>query len=96
MKRFTTMLHNSAEAMELRTLIKMLKLMTNILQDYFSKVIQQHWGQLAEALALQSGALSTIIQREKGPRRKKNLQQALDGLNAALEQRSISAIQEAA
>lgn len=95
-KRFTAMLRNSVETMELRTLTKLMKLMTNMLHDYFSEVIEHYWHQLAHALASQSATLSTIILREDGPRRKENLQQALDDLKAALKQRTISASQEAA
>lgn len=83
-KRFTAMLRNSPEQFELRTLTKLLKLMTNLLLDYFSKVPEERWHEFAESLQLQSEALDDLIGREPGPRRKKNAQQALDRLHATL------------
>ena len=89
-KRFGTMLRNSAAMMELRTLAKQLRLMTNLLQDYFSEVTEETWHQLAVAVSSQSAVVAELIQREGGPRQKKNAQQALDGLITALKFRSIS------
>ena len=95
-KRFTKMLRSSAAEMELRTLTKLLALMTNLLDDYFSKAPEESWHQLAASLSSQSAAVAALIEREQGPRRKKNAQQALDGLAAALQQRSLSTNEVAA
>ncbi len=89
-KRFTTMLRSSAAKIELRILTKLLRLMTNLLKDYFSEVSEGSWHQLAASLSSQSEVIVALIQREEGPRRKKNAQRALDGLTAALQQCSIS------
>ena len=89
-KRFTTMLRSSAATMDLRTLAKQLTLVTNLLKDYISEVSEESWHQFAASLSSQSEAVAALIQREKGPRRKKNAQQALDSLTAVLQQRSLS------
>ncbi len=88
-KRFTTMLRTSATKIELRTLTKLLRLMTNLLKDYFSEVSEPTWHQLAASLSSQSEVIAALIQREEGPRRKKKAQQALDSLTAALQQCSL-------
>ena len=95
-KRFTAMLRDSAETMETLTLTKQMKLMTNMIQDYFSEVVEHFWHQLALVMALQFATLNAIIKQEEGPRRRKNLQQALDDLMAALQHRALSVSQEAA
>ena len=89
-KRFVTMLRSSASIMELRTLVKQMKLMTNLLKDYFSEVPEESWHQLAEAVSSQSAVVVALIQREGGPQQKKNAQQALDSLTANLKLRSLT------
>lgn len=89
-KRFTTMLRNSAATMDLRILTKQFALVTNLLKDYFSEVPEESWHQFAASLSSQSEAVTALIQREKGPQRKKKAQQALDSLTATLQQRSLS------
>ena len=95
-KRFAAMLRSSAAMMELRILTKQLNLMTNLLNDYFSEVSEESWHHLAASLSSQSAVVAALIQREEGPRRKMNAQQALVGLIAALKQRSLSTITPAA
>ena len=94
--RFVTMLRSSAAMMELRTLTKQLRLMTNLLKDYFSEVPMERWRQLASSLSSQSEVVAALIQREMGPKRKENAQQALDGLTSTLKQRLLSANELAA
>lgn len=89
-KRFTAMLRRSTVKLELRILTKLMMLMTNLLKDYFSEVPEESWHQFAASLSSQSEAVAALIQREEGPRRKKNAQQAFDSLTAALQQRSLS------
>jgi len=86
-KRFTTMLHSSAATMDLRILTKQLSLMTNLLKDFSSKVTEENWRQLLTSLSLQSKDIADLVQREKGPIRKKKAQQAVDSLTAALQKR---------
>ena len=68
---------------------KGLKLMTNLLKDYFSEVPGERWHQFAASLSSQLESLTDLIKREEGPRRKKNAQEALDILTAALQERSL-------
>lgn len=88
-KRFATILRDSAAIMDLRILAKQLRLMTNLLQNYFLEVAEETWHQLAVAISSQSAIVDELIQREGGPLQKKNAQQALDGMTAALKLRSI-------
>ena len=83
-KRFTKMLHCSAAHMELRNLTKQMKLLTNLLRDYVSEVPKETWEQCSEALHSQSDTITDLIQREEGPQRKFNAQQAFANLNEAL------------
>lgn len=95
-RRFATMLRDSVASMELRILTKLLKLMTNLLEDYFSKVSEETWHQLATAFSSQFDAIGSLIQQEEGPRRKKNAQIALDSLSAVLQDRGLSTCKLAA
>jgi transposase len=94
-KRFTAMLRSSAETMDLRIMTKGLLLMTNLLKDYFTQVSGERWDQLAATISAQSGAIAALVEQEEGFRRKKNAQRALDGLTAALQDRSISPVKVA-
>ena len=88
-KRFAAMLRNSAPQMELRTLTKLLQLMTNLLNDYFSRVSEETWQQLFAALSAQSEDIIGLVNQEKGPQRKIKAQQAVANLSAALQQCSL-------
>lgn len=87
--RFATMLRTSAETIDLRILTKQLRLMTNLLKDYFQEVHKESWHQIAACLSSQFATVTDLIEREEGPRRKKNAQQALDRLLAALNTRLL-------
>jgi len=89
-KRFAAMLRNSTTQMELRTLTKLLLLMTNLLNHYFSHVSEETWQQLFAALSTQSEGIIGLINQEKGPLRKKKAQNAVAQLVVALHQRSIT------
>lgn len=89
-KRFALMLRNSARTIDLRTLTKQLRLMTNLLTDYPSEVPEDGWQKLADSLSSQSAAIAALIHEEEGPRRKKNAQLALEGLMTALETRPVN------
>lgn len=88
-KRFTAMLRNSATQMELRTLTKLLMLMTNLLEDYFSEISTKTWAQLVEALSSQSETITAIIRQEPGPQRKKKAERAVANLVAVLHKRNF-------
>lgn len=84
--RFTQMLENSAAQMETRILTKMLMLMTNILKKNIKEVAGNVWARMKEALFSQYTTLNQVIENEKGPKRKKNAQKALDSMIAAIKQ----------
>jgi transposase len=89
-RRFVAVLHTSIRMLEIRTLTKQLRLVTNMLEDYFAEVAHDSWHQLAAAISLHSTALAELINREPGPRRRENAQNALDDLIAALQQHDLS------
>ncbi len=86
-KRFTKMLHHSADQMELRLLTKMFMLMTNLLNNYFLKVSENSWEQLAETVSLRHETITKNIENEDGPKRKKKVEKALKDLTETLNQR---------
>ena len=81
------MLRDSAEQFEVRILTKMLRLMTNLLNDYFSKVPEATWKRLAEIVPPKYEIIEDLIEREEGPKRKKKAQQALAEFKATLIRR---------
>jgi len=83
-KRFTAMLNNAAGELEIRILTKELLLMTNMLGSYLAKVDTNIWEQLARALQSQQDLLTSRIQQEDGPKRKKKAEDAITGLIATL------------
>jgi hypothetical protein len=87
--RFTTMLRSSGVQMELRILTKLLRLMTNLLEDYFSEVSDESWRKLVAALSSQSGGIAALIEQEKGPVRKTKAQSAVGALAEALHRRAF-------
>jgi transposase len=83
-QRFTQMLRGLVTDMDLRILTKLLRLATNLLRDYFPQVSQETWAELDIVLTSQHAALDEYIQREPGPKRKLNAQNAMAGLQKAL------------
>jgi transposase len=86
-KRFTAMLGNAADQLETRILTKELLLMTNLLGGYLAKVDTNIWNEFVRTLQSKQDLLTSRIQREDGPVRKKKAENALAGLIAALQQR---------
>jgi len=79
-KRFIAMLGESAHQMEISALTKQLKLMANLVKHYYSKVSSETWIELMNSMSFQGKTLKLLIDQEKGPRRKKNAQQALQAM----------------
>ena len=79
-KRFIAMLGESAHKMEISALTKQLKLMANLIKHYYSKVSSETWIELMNSMSFQGKTLKLLIDQEKGPRRKKNAQQALQAM----------------
>ena len=74
------MLGESAHQMEISALTKQLKLMANLIKHYYSKVSSETWIELMNSMSFQGKTLKLLIDQEKGPRRKKNAQQALQAM----------------
>lgn len=94
-KRFTVMLNNVTEQLDIRFLIKELMLMTNMLGSYFAMVTTETWKQLARAVWLQRDCLRRKVEQEDGLKRKEKVEQALIGLTSALQKRFGKSILEA-
>ena len=78
--RFTKILGESADELETSTLTKQLKLMRNLLSDYFSEIPEDVIRIFIDTLQSQSGALEQLIQQEQGPVKKEKAQEALASL----------------
>ncbi len=85
-KRFTVMLEQSAHKLEVTTLTKQLRLMTNLFCHYFHEVSEEHWGSLFCALQHSKEILESNIENEDGPKKKENAQISLDALLFVLEE----------
>jgi transposase len=88
-KRFVKMLTDCPEKLDVKTLTKLLTLMTNLLRDYFLSVSEKSWHQLATSLSSQCNAVCALIEQEKGPKRQKRASEALGILTTALHERSL-------
>ena len=84
-KRFTVILNQAAHKLEVTTLTKQLRLMTNLFDHYFDEVSEENWRGLFSALQHSKEILESNIENEKGPKKKKNAQIALDDLLFGLE-----------
>jgi transposase len=82
-KRFTEMLRAAAQ-IELRTLTKQMRLMTNLLNHRFTEVSEEVWKEFAGTLASQAAIIKDIIEREDGPQRKKKAEEAMTALTITL------------
>jgi transposase len=87
-KRFTKLLANSAGKFEVRTLIKMLALMTNLLTDYYHEVPESTWDQLAEAAELNDKIIADLIERDDRPKRKVKAEKVLTAFRISIRQRT--------
>jgi transposase len=88
-KRFTKMLHNSAEQMEIRIITKEFELMVNLFNRHFEKISGESWQRLIETVSLQFETISTIIEQEKGPIRKKKAQKAMAGFIGTVNEHNL-------
>ena len=87
-KRFDTML-TSVTQIDLRTLTKLLMLMTNLLNDNFSQVSGETWQHLFESISAQSETIGTLIYEDNGPQRKKKAENAVVNLKTAFHRRAF-------
>jgi len=84
-KRFTAMLDHAADQLEIRILTKELLLMTNLLRGYLAKVDANTWNEFVRTLQSKQDLLTSRIQSEEGPVRKKKAQNALQRLSQTLQ-----------
>ena len=84
-KRFTEML-GAVTQIEMRTLTKQLRLMTNLLNHHFTEVSEDVWNEFAGTLTSQAAVIADIIDREDGPQRKKKAEQAMTTLTTTLRE----------
>ncbi len=87
-KRFTKMLEDSAEKFEVRILVKMLALMTNLLTDYFHQVPESTWDQLAATATLKDEVMADLIERDDRPKRKAKAEKVLTAFRISIHQRT--------
>lgn len=87
-KRFTKLLADSAEKFEVRTLVKMLALMTNLLNDYFHEVSESTWEQLIATATLKDKVIADLIEQDHRPRRKAKAKEVLTAFRSSIHQRT--------
>ena len=83
--RFIKMLKQAANKLEISTLTKQLRLMTNLFDHYFDEVPRKNWGNLFDVLQSQKTTLRHSIMNEDGPLKKENAKKALNSLLSVLE-----------
>lgn len=86
--RFTRVLNQAAYKIEISSLTKQLKLMLNLLKDYALEISTKHWNNLCDAFHSNESVLRENINNEKGPRKKKNADTAINLLSSALKNRA--------
>jgi len=79
------MLNQSAPELEVTTLTKQLRLMSNLFSHDFDEVPEQEWESLLIVLQHSKEMLASTIENENGPKKKKKAQIALDALFLRLE-----------
>ncbi len=95
-KRFTKMLNQAASKLEITTMTKQFRLMTNLFQDYFDEIPEENWENLFNALKLQQDILESTITGEEGSKKKLNAEKALNHLLAILKEYIWPGLQKAA
>lgn len=83
--RFIEMLMRAASKLEISTLTKQLRLMSNLFDNYFSEVPRKKWEKLFNVLRSQAETLRNKIMEEEGPIKKENAENAMNSLWSTLE-----------
>jgi len=83
--RFTKMLKYAANKLEISTLTKQMRLMTNLFDNYFHEVPRENWEKLLNVLRLQEATLRNSITNEEGALKKERVEDALYSLLSVLE-----------
>ncbi len=82
--RFIAMLMQAADKLEISTLTKQLRLMSNLFDHYLSEVPKKSWEKLFDVLQSQAATLKNSIRDEEGPIKKANAENAMNSLCYAL------------
>ncbi|NQT59323.1 MAG: IS630 family transposase [Bacteroidetes bacterium] len=85
--RFSTIVKQSANKLEISSLTKQLKLMFNLLKDYVSEIPIEYWENLFEAFQVNEVILRTSILHEESIKKKENAENALNALLPVLKNR---------
>lgn len=83
--RFTKILKYAANKLEITTLTKQMRLMTNLFDNYFHEVPKENWGKLFNVLRLQEATIRNSITNEGGALKKERVGDALNSLLSVLE-----------
>jgi len=83
------MLQSAAAKINLRTLTKLLMLMSNLLEDSFKEISKDTWNHLVQTLSSQFETIAVIIRQEPGPKRKKKAELAVQNIPIALQNRGF-------
>lgn len=94
--RFTKMLKQAANKIEITTLTKQLRLMANLFNHYFAEVPEEEWKQFLDVLKSQDATLRNSITNEEGPIKKEKAEKALNSLLSVLENYIWQNVQKAA
>ncbi len=94
--RFTQILKQSANKLEISSFTKQLQLMFNLFNQYISEVPMEFWEDLLDTLKSQEITLRNIIADEKGHKKMKNAENALNLMMATLEEFFWQGFQKAA
>lgn len=84
-KRFTEILKQSTNKLEITTITKQLELMFNLCDDYYCDVKGVNWEKLFTVLMSNEEAIRNIIMNEKGAKKKEKAENALNSLLAILQ-----------
>ena len=79
------MLKQAANKLEISTLTKQLRLMSNLFDHYFYEVPGENWEKLFIVLQSQEATIRNSIMNEEGPLKKENAENALNSLFSTLE-----------
>lgn len=83
--RFTKILKQSADKLEVTSLTKQLKLMLNLFNNDFDKIPEENWKYQFNIFQSQEKILRSNIMNEKGPKKKEKAVQALNALLSVLK-----------
>ncbi len=83
--RFIKMLKTAANILEITTLTKQIRLMTNLFNNYSYEILRENWGKLFNVIRLQEATLRNSIMNEERPLKKERVENALNSLLFVLE-----------